>query len=80
MISYILDILLSVVNRRKFIKLNKEIFDNNVSIKKKILLIEFNAFHNFHIASSVFTNYLRKKKVAKCMYFIIILYYQVFEF
>ena len=46
---------------RKVIKLNKKIFKKKKLENKKIILVEFNAYHNFHAASSILINYFKNK-------------------
>ena len=61
MISNLKNYILEFFYRRKFIRLNKKIFNKRVSKKSnKIFLVEFNKFHNFHVIYSVFSNYYKK--------------------
>ena len=62
MICYIKKKIKEFLTYRKIIKLNKNIFKKSKKINDQIFLIEFNAFHNFHIAVSVFSNFFKKKK------------------
>ena len=61
MILNLKNYILEFFYRRKFIRLNKKIFNKRVSKKSnKIFLVEFNKFHNFHVIYSVFSNYYKK--------------------
>lgn len=75
MIGYIIKKIKEFYTYRKIIELNKKIFKKTFVSNKEILLIEFNAFHNFHVAVSVFSNLFKKKKIVRFTHFLIIHYF-----
>ena len=47
--------------RKKIVRENIKHFKNLEKTNKSQILLEFNAFHNFHISSSYLVNFLKKK-------------------
>jgi len=55
--------------KKKYIKLNKEIFKNKNKLSASQVLIEFNAYSNFHVLASYLVNFLSDKFLSKIIAF-----------
>lgn len=52
---------MSFLKNYKYRKFNKNIFKNNKYSENGFVLLEFNAFNDFHVVNSVLVNFLKKK-------------------